>query len=372
MIKKKALTIFFFIFVIIGLIHGLISGFMLNFISWILIGVWLILIFKILENIKRHREFNSPHNTAFFVILPLIIGIAYSIWGPFSGFLGENLNGTSIYISWWSLIFALPFILLGLRSLYHCFKKYNVVYFGKKSVKARILGYFISFSIIIFIIFYWMTFYSPLDFNLFILLISTILVLITLGFAGNKSSRTVLNRDYIAERTKRINSLTNPTTQRQRSRTTRVTRPSPSTRSTTATSRSRSQTTRRTPTSNRRTTRTSTKTTTRTTHTKTVKPKLKVSDLNKYKPKGSFLSVDDFKCIFCFKLPKLPEDKGKGIVVCPNCRYPAHANEFKDWTRTSNLCSRCSSPISTNFRRNPKIIPTKQYIAIYRYFLKKK
>ena len=114
MVKKKGLIIFFIIFVIIGLIHGLISGFMLNFISWILIGVWLILLFKILENIKRHREFNSPHNTAFFVILPLFIGIIYSVWAPFSGFLGENLNGTSIYISWWSLIFAFPFILLGL------------------------------------------------------------------------------------------------------------------------------------------------------------------------------------------------------------------------------------------------------------------
>jgi hypothetical protein len=370
--KKKSIAIFIFIFIIIGLIHGLISSSALNFISWILISVWLILLFKILENIKRHREFNSPHNTAFFVILPLFIGVIYSIWGPFSGFLGENLNGTSIYISWWSLIFAFPFILLGLRSLYHCFKKYNVVYFGKKSVKARILGYFISFSIIIFIIFYWMIFYSPLDFNLFILLISTILVLITFGFAGNKSSTPVLNRESIEARTRRINSLTNPTRQRQRTRTTRITNPTPSTRSSTTISRSRSQTNRRTPSSNRKTTNTSTKTTTRTTQIKTVKPKLKVSDLNKFKPKGSFLSVDDFKCIFCFKLPILPEDKGKGIVVCPNCRYPAHANEFKDWMRTSNLCSRCSAPIPTNFRRNPKIIPTKQYIAIYRYFLKKK
>jgi hypothetical protein len=39
--------------------------------------------------------------------------------------------------------------------------------------------------------------------------------------------------------------------------------------------------------------------------------------------------------------------------------------------RTSNLCSRCSSPIPTNYRRNPKIIDIKDYIIIYRYFLKK-
>lgn len=371
MVKKKTFLIFFLIFIIIGLIHGLISISLNVFISWILLGLWFVILIKTFENIRRHREFNSPHNTAFFVILPLFIGILYSLWGPFSGFLGENLNGTSIYISWWGLIFAFPFILLSLHSLYRCFKKYNVVYFGKKSVKARLLGYFLSISVIIFIIFYWISAYNfvPLDLNLLLLLVSTILVLIIFGFTRS-SSRPVINRDYIAERTRRINNLTRPNTQRQRVRTTRVSQPTPSTRSTTTHTRTRSQTTRTTPTSHRKTSRTRASTVT---HTKSVKPAvtIKRSDFNKFKPKASYLTEEDFKCIFCFKLPKLPEDKGRGVVICPNCRYPAHADEFRDWMQTSNLCSRCSSPIPTNYRRNPKIISIKNYMIIYRSFLKK-
>ncbi|MHA1979741.1 MAG: hypothetical protein ACTSXN_01380, partial [Promethearchaeota archaeon] len=97
----------------------------------------------------------------------------------------------------------------------------------------------------------------------------------------------------------------------------------------------------------------------------------KIRDFNKYKPKGAYISVEDFKCIFCFKLPKLPDDRNRGIVICPNCRYPAHADEFKDWMKTSNLCSRCSAPIPSGFRRNPRIISIKNYIIIYKHFLKK-
>jgi hypothetical protein len=368
MVKKKVLRIIATIFLIIGLLHGLISYSFINFATWLLIGLWLIFTLKIFENIKRHREFNSPHNTAFFVIVPLGIGIFYSIWGFYTGILGENLLG-GVYFSLWSLIFAFPYVLLGSFSLYRCFKKYNVIYFGKKSVKARTLGYILSFSVLVFIIAYWITFYSSienfqLDFNLLLLLIATILIVIIFGFTNTRSSLPAITRDYIANRTRTINNLTTPTTQRQRVRTTRVTNPTPSTRTTTRTTRSRTQSSRTTPTSRKQTNRSKTSNITRTT---TVKPTSKIRDLNKYKPKAPYLSVDDFKCIFCFELPKLPKDRGRGIVICPNCRYPAHADEFKDWMRISNLCSRCSAVIPSGFRRN-----VKNYQTIYRHFLKKK
>lgn len=373
MVKNKTLTIIFSIFLIIGLIHGLISFSFLNFATWFLIGLWLIFTIKLFENIKRHREFNSPHNTAFFVIVPLGIGIFYSIWGYYTGILGENLLG-GVYFSLWSLIFAFPFVIYGSYSLYRCFKKYNVIYFGTKAVKAKSIGYILSFSVLIFIITYWISFYSvvesfPLDLNLVLLLIATILIVIIFGFTNTRSSLPVLTRDYIANRTRTVNNLTTPTTQRQRVRTTRVTNPNPSTRSTTHTSRSRTQSSRTTPTSRRQTTQTKTSNVTRTTK---VKPTSKVRNLNNYKPRGSYLSLEDFKCIFCFKLPKYPEDRGRGIVVCPNCRYPSHADEFKDWMRTSNLCSRCSAPIPTNFRRNPRVVSVKNYVIIYKQLLKKK
>ncbi|MFX1316045.1 MAG: hypothetical protein ACFE9T_09300 [Promethearchaeota archaeon] len=392
MMKTKTIAILLIVFFIIGIIHGVILDSFNVFVTWILISIWIILTFKILENVKRHREFNSPHNTAFFVMIPLFIGIFYSIWGNFTGILGENLlEDSDLYFSWWSIIFGLPFVLYGSHSLYRCFKKYNVIYFGTKSVKARVFGYILSFIVLLFIIFYWVIFYTVIEFyntpitplhflvdlNLLLLFITTILILIIFGFISSQRPLPALTRDYIAQRTRRLNSLTSPSIstspRRQNVRSTTSSNPSsrtvtsttirstPTSRTINHTTRSRIQSPRTTLTSHRQASR-----------TKSVKVSSKIRDLNRYKPIASFLSEEDFKCIFCFKLPKLPEDKGRGIIICPNCRYPAHADEFKDWTRTSNLCSRCSSPIPSSYQRNPRIISVKNYLIIYRHFLKKK
>jgi hypothetical protein len=381
MVKRKAILIILTIFFLIGLIHGLISVSLNNLVTWIFIGFWLVFTIKLFENIKQHREFNSPYNTAFFVIVPLLIGVFYSIWGSFTGILGENLiSGSNLYFSFWSLIFGLPFVIYGSHSLYRCFKKYRVIYFGTKSINARALGFILAFSLIIFIILYWVVFYNvsevfdsaltplrfSLDLNLLLLLIMSIFNLFIFGFLGKKSSMPELTREYIARRTRRINDLATP-----RSQTTRRVRSniqSPSSNRSTRTTSNRTQNSRIRPTHSRvQKTKTSKKT-----KTKSSQSLVKVRDLNKYRPKGSMISEEDFKCIFCFKLPKLPEDKNRGIVLCPNCKHPAHADEFKDWMQTSNLCSRCSAPISSSYRRNPKIISVKNYMLIYRHFLKKR
>ncbi len=379
MVKRKAILIILTIFFLIGVIHGLISASLNNLITWILIGFWLVFTIKLFENIKRHREFNSPYNTAFFVIVPLLIGVFYSIWGSFTGILGENLiSGSNLYFSFWSLIFGLPFVIYGSHSLYRCFKKYRVIYFRTKSMNARALGFILAFSLIIFIILYWVVFYNvsevfnsaltplrfSLDLNLLLLLIISIFNLFIFGFLGKKSSMPELTREYIARRTRRINDLATP-----RSQTTRRVRSniqSPSSNRSARTTSNRTQNSRIRPT-HARVQRTKT-----TKKTKSSQSLAKVRDLNKYRPKGSMISEEDFKCIFCFKLPKLPEDKNRGVVLCPNCKHPAHADEFKDWMHTSNLCSRCSAPISSSYRRNPKIISVKNYMLIYRHFLKKR
>ncbi len=382
MLKKKGSAIIFVVFLIIGIIHGSISISLNIFLTWIFIGLWIIFTIKIFENIKQHREFNSPHNTAFFVIIPLFIGIFYSIWGYFTGILGENLlNGSNLYFSWWSLIFGFPFIIYGCYSLYRCFKKYNVIYFGTKSVKAKTLGYILTSTVILFIIIYWVMFYAVIEFynspitplhfslnlNLLLLFIASLLIFIIYGLASSHRSLPALTRDYITQRTRRINSLSTPTIQRQRVHTTTRTNPSPSRRTGTQTTTSRSHSSRTTPTSHRQKTKT-----TKTTRSRAVKTTSKAINLARFKPRASYLSEDDFKCIFCFKLPKLPDDNGRGIIVCPSCRYPAHADEFKDWLRTSNLCSRCSAPIPSKFKQNPRIISIRNYEIIYRHFLKKK
>ena len=362
---------------VIGIIHGAILNSFNVFVSWLLIGIWLIYSFKVIKNIKKYREFNSPHNTAFFTIGPVFIGIFYSIWGNFTGLLGENLlEGTSLYLSWWSILFGFPYVLYGSISLYRCFKKYNVIYFGTKSVKARTFGYFFSISIVLFIIIYWISFYSFVDFyesvlvplhflidlNLLIFLISTILILIVLGFFGTRAQLPQLTRDYITQRTKRLNQLATP-----------------SNRTVNRTSRTVSQSSRTTPTGHAQSrssrVKTSTRSTSRSTSGKPIRRSqntIKQVNFKLYRPRAGNLSIEDFKCIFCFKLPEYPKDNGRGIILCPNCRYPAHADEFKDWLRTSGLCSRCNATIPLNYKRNPKIISVKNYIVIYKNFLKKR
>ncbi|MFX1450510.1 MAG: hypothetical protein ACFFCM_06695, partial [Promethearchaeota archaeon] len=88
-------------------------------------------------------------------------------------------------------------------------------------------------------------------------------------------------------------------------------------------------------------------------------------------PVAGVVTIEDFKCIFCFQLPK-PSDKGRGIVLCPSCKHPAHADAFKDWLRSSELCSRCGAQIPASFRRNPKIISVKVYLKAYAAFVRTK
>jgi hypothetical protein len=133
MAKFKSVIVTLTIFSLIGIIHAVIQNSIVIFLSWFLIGIWVIYSFKVIKNIKQYREFNSPHNTAFFTIGPAFIGIFYSIWGNFTDLLGTNLLADSnIYLSWWSILFGLPYVLYSSISLYRCFKKYNVIYFGTK------------------------------------------------------------------------------------------------------------------------------------------------------------------------------------------------------------------------------------------------
>ncbi|MFW9821443.1 MAG: hypothetical protein ACFFE4_00820 [Candidatus Thorarchaeota archaeon] len=397
MAKIKSIAILLVLFSIIGFIHGAILTSFNIFLSWLLIGIWLIFTFKVLKNIKQYREYRSPHNTAFFTIGPVFFGIFYSLWGNFTGLLGENLLiSTNLYLSLWSILFGSPYVLYGSVSLYRCFKKYRVIYFGTKSINARKFGYILGISVIFFIVIYWISFYSLIDFyesllvplhflidlNLLILLISTILIILIPGLFGSRTQLSHLTRDYIAQRTNRLNQLTSPRTNntpnryRDSVRTTTRSSPTPSASTITQRSRTVSNSSRSTPTARSRSTTTRTKTSTRTvsrsptgTRVRNKQSTIKISNFNLYKPKAARLSSEDFKCIFCFKIPKFPEDNGRGIIICPNCRYPAHADEFKDWLQSSNLCSRCNAPIPTNYKRNPKIIPIKNYLVVVKHFV---
>ncbi len=396
MVKTKTVVIILGIFSLIGIIHGIATASFNVFITWLLIGIWLIFSFKVFKNIKRYRSFNSPYNTAFFIIGPLFMGIFYSIWGYFTGLIGDNLiEGGYLYFSLWSLIFGFPYVICGSFSLYRCFKKYNVIYFGTKSIKARTMGYILSISVLLFIIVFWVSFYSIVDFyeslliplhfsidlNLLLLFISTLVIMIVSGLLGSRTQLPQLTREYIARRVNRLNDLTSPTRtsvpsrNRKRIRTTTRSSPIPTTRTTTRTSRSVSNSSRSSPTSRRQTISSRTKTSTKKISRKPItrsQNTINSGNLILYKPKAANLSIEDFKCIFCFKLPEFPKDNGRGIVICPNCRYPAHADEFKDWLQSSGLCSRCNAPIPAGYKRNPKVIAVKNYLMAFKDYIGRK
>ncbi|MFX1276741.1 MAG: hypothetical protein ACFFBP_18925 [Promethearchaeota archaeon] len=379
-------VIILIISLIIGIIHGVFIASSFNIlISWIMIGIWIIFTLKFFKKIKQHREYHSPHNTAFFILLPLFIGILFTVWSNYTGLLGVNLLGASnVSLNLWSILFGFPYLLYSLFSLYYMFRKYISVYFGTKSVGARAFGFFIGFSTIFVIVGYWIYFFNyftqvqtllnPINYSFDLILIISLVIIVLLmiypGIFGKRSSLPQITEDYITARTRNINEnvrpQNRPVTRRQQYNTV----PTPRTRS--STSRSQSTTTRRTSrptTASNRSKQTKAKPSRVKATPRTQKNKPQ-TNYAKLKPKGVNLTKEDFKCIFCFELPKYPEDNGRGIIICPECRYPAHADEFKDWTKNSSLCSRCDAPLPIRYIRNPKIIPIKEYMKVIKMFSK--
>ncbi|MHA1149456.1 MAG: hypothetical protein ACTSR8_14560 [Promethearchaeota archaeon] len=385
MLNKKIFLYIFLFTGIIGAVHGLIAYNINAFFTWIFIGLWLNFTIKFSNKIKVTRELNSPKNTSFFLFGPLLIGLFFNFWGYYTVFWGENLLGSSIiYVSTWVLIFAYPYLLYSLYINYCCLTKFNIVYFGTKGFGARKFGLIITILWVIGGFLYiivsnavsdYLTGRSYFDLVFVILIIISFVLLIIYGVAGYRRPLPQITQDYIDQRRARARMLESArpiqirpqprpvTTTTQRS----TTRRRPHSVSQTTTRRTRTITPR---TTSKSTTKTKQQTKVKTSTKQAGRPKQKFN-LKQMRPKAGILTIDDFRCIFCFDLPQLPKDNNRGIVVCPHCRYPAHIDEFKDWTRSSSLCSRCDSPLPANFIRNPKVIPSAVYIKGMKILLKK-
>lgn len=337
------------------------------FFSVFLIGLWILFTIKFFQKIKEYNEYNSQKNTSFFLLCPLGIGLFYIFWGYFTAFWGENLLEDFvpfIYISLWTLIFGFPYILYSFFKLRACYKKYDLVYIIRtRSLNARkfvtfyiflilftIISYIFYFKDMIFNYFYTIvepTFIFPFNLLLAIFGISLGYLFIRHAIFGSKRIIPEVSRDYIARRRRQLETMTSTPT-----RTTPRSSPAPTTTST-------SRSTARRP------------STVKVKRAIVRRPKRTVSaSFERLKPKAGILSLEDFKCIFCFQLPQA--DEKRGIVLCPNCRHPAHADEFKDWSKASPLCSRCDASIPPSFRRNPKITSVKEYTEIINEFKSRK
>lgn len=365
----------------LGIFHGIfIENSPNTFFSWLFIGFWILFTIKFFRKRKEYKEYNSPKNTSFFLLGPLGVGFFYNLWGYFTGLLGENLLEPFIpflYVSLWTFLFSFPYLLYGLFIVRACYKKFNVVYLIRtKSINARKFGIFYTFLILFGIFFYFI--FLNVIFNYFYIIVEQIYfyydimllfmglflgyTFIRHGIFGSARSMPEISQDYITRRRQRLKNVsftpiitTQPTTPQRTS----TSRPSTTTASRPSTARVV------TPSASKPSPARTTAKRSFTTSSQVHKPKTAASsEFEKFKPKAGILSLEDFKCIFCFQIPKFPADNRRGIVLCPNCKHPAHADEFREWTHDSPLCSRCDAPIPPSFRRNPKIISVKQYSEV--------
>ncbi len=387
MVTKRTLIILL-IFLGLAVVFGYFLESLNAFFSWLLIGFWILFTIKFFQKRKEYQEYNSPKNTSFFLLCPLGVGLFYNFWGFFTVIGGDNLLEDSfLFISLWIIIFAFPYLIYGLFTVRACYKKFDVVYLIRtRSINARNFGifytlliligiiiYIFSLNIIIFNYFneYFEQIYLGVSIDVMLIFVAFVLgyFFVVHGIFGSRRSIPDVSPEFIARRRRRLEGIASTPirTTSRRPATTSTPRTTPRRPATTSTPR----TTPRRPatTSTPRTTprRPATTTTARSTARKPRAPTSSIYD--KLKPKAGILSLEDFKCIFCFELPA---NESRGIILCPNCKHPAHADEFKDWTKSSPLCSRCDASIPPSFRKNPKIISGREYSKVIDLFKRRK
>jgi hypothetical protein len=338
----------YFIILLVFLVLGTLAGTPVEppgtnrFFSWVLIGVWMIFSLKLVDS-----AFNSMQNHAIFVFGTNFIALIFSTWGNFSTLLNESI--VDLPVSWiqvspWTLLFSVPYLFYGTYAVFACFRKYFFVYIGGKSVSSRKFGVFVIIFNVMFEATYLAFLFSytgTMDIGLDVVSrhvdpFMVLFVLVSIAIAGRYA------------RTPSIPDITTPVPAPARARPQpQLAAPRPAPRPAPAAHTS------------------NTAAATRPVNVRTVTPqsvRIERINIDELRPKAGVLSREDFKCIFCFNLPKIPDDEHRGVVICPTCKHPAHADEFKEWIRSSSLCSRCDAKIPPSFRKKPKIVSVKVYL----------
>ncbi len=366
-----------------------------GFFSFIFLGIWICISIEYVSKIKKLREYSSSLNNFALIFGGLGVGVFYGIWGDYTTILSENTNSGNINFNTWIIILAIPYMFFSMILLFLCLTKYTSIYLGNKSIYARTFMIFASIFYIFINFFYLLmsqgvisdTFWifdpetSALNLaillNLLTLIFYFIIIIVkrrprTSRFSMNRVSSRLSNID------RRIRDADNYVSSARRGEeNAQAQERQEKERKKHQKERERENVRRRKRQEQERIKQTKAKKVKKSysqpriqRSTSTSSTSSRKKQLLMMRPKTGQLSKDDFKCIFCFEFPTI-SDGHRGIVLCPNCRYPAHVDEFKNWVRTSNLCSRCDGVISSSFRRNPKIIPVKEYLKAYKFWKKK-
>jgi len=358
-----------------------------------MLGEWLVYALYFLAQVKYLREFRSPHNSISMILGSLLFGLIYWFYGHYTSILKENvfkftISGSPsplsfLFLNAWSLIFACPFLLYGAIVLAFCFTKYDWVYVGRKPISARAFGLATCVIVGLLEIAYSFIIYRQglnyIDIILLLIGIDIMYLVIRHGIFKRRHAVVNIARSAI----QRPQSLDEkPVARHQQPRRTKpAPRPAPKPAPRPAPRPAPKPQIRNPPpptsaakpkqASSSKGVRVSISTTSSKKNQPQQDRSVKIAKYEALRPKAGILSMEDFKCIFCFQVPDLPADKDRGFVICPSCKHPAHEDEFKDWTRNSNLCSRCNSQLPNKFRKQPPIVSATEYLAVMKYFIEK-
>ena len=327
--------------------------------TFLFLTIVLILLIKLIEEWRYYRSYNAPLASAIFVMIPSLIAIFGSFVADivtldFIVILEQRLVEITLNLDFigigsfllllniFSLILCAPFfIILGvLIRRYYSGRYPNIFIFRKRFPSETLILY--SSSVTTVLLMFWFTQrvveISTLIFiclNIFLFVQYYVLHFTIIPFRRIKRSSP---------------SRRQPTIQRQTVQRPRVS-PSQAQTRTVRPVRTRSSTIQVAPPVSipERTTR-----------------KISPALIASLTPAGQNISLDDFRCIFCYEFPT---ESNKQVVICPHCRHPSHANEFNKWFSVANICSRCNKPI-----KNVSLIRISgsNYKKIIQIFRKKK
>ncbi|GAB4327115.1 MAG: hypothetical protein Kow0069_33920 [Promethearchaeota archaeon] len=385
-----------------------------TFTSWFLVGCWLAVTGLFVRQLKRDRAYGSPQDKIEYVWGTAAVATLFAAWGDYTTLGAENLlDPAPAFLNWWVVVTALPYLSWNLALLFACVHKYFFVHAGTRAASSRKVAAFTASCLLAFgIVYYTATrehgpYLRPThDLPSVALLVQSICSVVVLAdlFATRRTPTVMVARTSpreAARRVRAVDAASRPAAQPapRSARTTRRSTTSTPARSvpvTEARATSRGsprgirvvhpQASPRTSTRVRRVSRTvprpsqvgaTTKSSraqsrraTPDTHVTQMGRSRKVDMYDSWRPKTGVLSQEDFKCIFCFG--DFSPGERDGVVICPRCKYPAHASEFKDWLRSSTLCSRCGAELPVAFRVSPRVVPVAEYLAAMNYLLKKR
>lgn len=380
-------------FLLVGLVFSILSFAQFGMDSALTIlffTITFILIIKLFVEYRYYRSYKAPLASGIFLLIPSIIALSasYISRNPFINgepFFSEILinvnlrlvifspNPLILYANYFSLLFALPFyvILLLLLNRYYT-GQYPRLFLMRKKFYKQFAMYF-NLILIGILAFEWLSLNTIEIFELIFVIISVIFVIRTYVFkivlvpvrvVPTRPRRQAQRRSY----TGTTNTPTNRTVQNPR--------PTPTSTAPRAMNHSPQRNPRLTAVQTRPVSqpRSVTHTPTRTTPTpghvqvaegipvnqttQSNKSKINHNNVRDLIPSVTHLSEDDFRCIFCYEMPIKTSDQ---VIICPNCKKPAHLPEYQQWSSMSNICSYCNQDIGS---RVPKRINGKTYKQI--------